>query len=70
MAGTLESTMRVWTPLRNAMLEPGEARGDLLLGLGLAVVQVAGSIGASQGQPERDPVDALAVMLLLTEPAA
>lgn len=41
-----------------------------VLPLALAVVQVAGTIGASRGQPERRSLDALAVALVLAGPAA
>jgi hypothetical protein len=34
----------------------------------LAVVQVGGSIGAAHGQPDRRPLDALAIALLLAGP--
>ena len=41
------------------------------LGAGLlAVLQVGGSVGAAHGQPDRRPVDALAVLLLLVAPVA
>ena len=36
----------------------------------IAVVQVVGSIGATHGQPEARPMDALAVALLLAGPLA
>ena len=36
----------------------------------LAIVQVAGSLGAAHAQPERRPIDLLAVALLLTGPVA
>jgi len=36
----------------------------------VALVQVAGSFGAAHGQPNRRPLDALAVVLLLAAPAA
>src|SRR5690606_10027353 len=35
----------------------------------VAAIQVVGSFGAARGQPEREPLDALAIMLLLAGPA-
>ena len=41
-----------------------------VLALVVALIQVGGSFGASHGQPDRRPLDALAVVLLLVAPAA
>ena len=41
-----------------------------VLALVVGVIQVGGSFGASHGQPERRPLDTLAVVLLLVAPAA
>ena len=43
---------------------------DLLLAVGVGVFQVAGSIGASSGQPDRAGLDLVAFVLLLVGPAA
>ena len=40
------------------------------LAIALAVFQVLGTLGAAQGQPERRPIDLLALALLLTGPLA
>jgi signal transduction histidine kinase len=42
---------------------------NVALLVGIAAIQVVGSFGASQGQPERDSLDALAILLLLAGPA-
>ena len=38
--------------------------------LAIAVFQLVGSVGAADNQPDRDPLDAVAFLLLLTGPAA
>jgi signal transduction histidine kinase len=63
-------TIRGWTSFRGADLNPREASRDALVALAVAFIQVAGSFGASRGQPERDPLDELAIVLLLVGPAA
>jgi signal transduction histidine kinase len=45
-------------------------RLDVVLALAVAVVQVLGTTGAAQGQHEREPLDALAYLLLAAGPAA
>jgi signal transduction histidine kinase len=45
-------------------------RVDLLIALAVGVVQILGTHGAGQGQPEREPLDALAYMLLVAGPVA
>lgn len=45
-------------------------RVDLALALAVGVVQVLGTHGAAQGQPEREPLDALAYVLLAAGPVA
>jgi signal transduction histidine kinase len=45
-------------------------RLDVALALAVAVVQIAGTTGAAQGQHEREPLDALAYLLLAAGPAA
>ena len=47
-----------------------EAWRDLALAAAVAFVQVAGSFFASRGQPERESLDAVAIVLLLAGPAA
>lgn len=42
----------------------------LLLAVALGVFQVLGTMGAAQGQPERRPLDAFALVLLLAGPVA
>ena len=63
-------TIRGWTPFRGADLTPREASRDAAVALVVAFIQVVGSIGASRGQPERDALDGLAILLLLVGPAA
>ena len=55
---------------RTEWLWRGPGWPPALLCLVIAVVQVAGSYLAARGQPDRQPVDALAVALLLAGPAA
>ena len=43
---------------------------DFALPLAIALFQVVGSVGAADNQPDRDPLDALAFLLLLIGPAA
>jgi signal transduction histidine kinase len=43
---------------------------QVALAAALAVVQVVGSLGASRAQPDRSPLDLLALVLLLTGPVA
>ena len=38
-------------------------RLDVALALAVGVIQVAGSTGAAQGQPEREPLDAAAAQI-------
>jgi signal transduction histidine kinase len=45
-------------------------RLDLAITLAVGVVQVLGTFGAARGQPEREPVDALAIILLVAGPVA
>jgi signal transduction histidine kinase len=45
-------------------------RLDLAVALAVAVVQVLGTRAAAQGQPEREPLDALAYILLAAGPVA
>jgi signal transduction histidine kinase len=45
-------------------------RLDLAVALAVAVVQVLGTHAAAQGQPEREPLDALAYILLAAGPVA
>lgn len=40
------------------------------IALGVGAIQLLGSIGASRGQPDREPLDAIAVVLLIAGPAA
>src|SRR5690606_33044596 len=40
------------------------------LAVAVAVVQLVGSFGAGRGQPERESLDALAILLLLAGPVA
>jgi hypothetical protein len=52
---------------------PGAWRGwrlDLAVTLAVAVVQVLGTRAAAQGQPGREPLDALAYILLAAGPVA
>ncbi|HYX43492.1 MAG TPA: sensor histidine kinase [Acidimicrobiales bacterium] len=42
---------------------------EIALPLAVAVFQVVGSVGAADNQPDRDPLDALAFLLLLVGPA-
>src|SRR5690606_22859265 len=70
MARVSAGTIRSWRPLRGADLRPGEAWRDAVLAIPIAFVQVVGSFGASGGQPEREPLDTLAIVLLLLGPAA
>jgi signal transduction histidine kinase len=51
----------------------GERRGrrlDVAIALGVGVVQLVGTYGAAQGQHEREPLDALAFILLAAGPVA
>jgi signal transduction histidine kinase len=51
----------------------GERRGrrlDLAIAFGVGVLQVLGTYGAGQGQHEREPLDALAFILLAAGPVA
>jgi signal transduction histidine kinase len=48
---------------------PGWPR-DLAIALGVGVVQVIGTYGAAQGQHEREPLEALAILLLVAGPVA
>jgi signal transduction histidine kinase len=43
---------------------------DVVVPVAVAFFQVVGSIGAADNQPDRDPLDAVAVVLLLIGPAA
>lgn len=42
----------------------------VVVALVVAAIQVAGSFGAARGQPEREPLDAVALLLLVSGPAA
>ena len=55
---------------RIAWLWQGPGWSPAVLCLVLAVVQVAGTRGAARGQLDREPIDALAVLLLVAGPAA
>ena len=63
-------TIRRATLPRDLRLWRGLNWPSLGLALALAVVQIGGSIPAAHGQPDRKPVDALAVVLLAAGPTA
>jgi signal transduction histidine kinase len=63
--------LRGWSPARLAGQEwQWPPVPPFVLAAVLAVVQVGGSFGAAQNQPDREPLDAFAVLLLLAGPAA
>jgi signal transduction histidine kinase len=57
-------------PHRFAGLPAGDRRRALWPALALAIVEVVGTIGASQGQPEARDLDPLALVLVLAAPVA
>ena len=59
-----------WMRARAQGLGQGPPGGRYVLAFVVALVQVAGSLGASHGQPQRRSLDALAVLLLLVSPVA
>ena len=59
-----------WMRGRAAGMAQGPPGGRYLLAVVVALIQVGGSVGASHGQPQRRPLDLLAVVLLLVAPAA
>ena len=60
----LRSLAGAWRPL-------GSRRPPWVpMAIALAVLQVLGTLGAAQGQPERRPLDLLGFALLLTGPVA
>ena len=58
------------SPHRFAGLAAGERRRALWPALALAIFEVVGTIGASQGQPEARDLDPLALVLVLAAPVA
>lgn len=62
--------MRMWevAQRRSLLLLRGSGWPDLVLAFVVGVVQVAGSRLAANGQPEREPLDALAIVLLVAGP--
>jgi signal transduction histidine kinase len=46
------------------------SRLDVVVTLSLGVVQILGTFGAARGQPEHEPLDALAIILLAAGPVA
>ena len=57
-------------PHRFADLAAGDRRRAIWPALALAVLEVVGTIGASQGQPEARDLDPLALVLVLAAPVA
>jgi signal transduction histidine kinase len=57
-------------PHRFAGLAAGDRRRALWPALALAILEVVGTIGASQGQPEARDLDPLALVLVLAAPVA
>jgi signal transduction histidine kinase len=68
MARISRDGLRGWT-LPGRPAPAAEDWRDIVLVAGVALVQVVGSFGASRGQPEREALDPLAIVLLLAGPA-
>jgi len=68
--GAVTATCPAAPPHRFARLPAGDRRRAIWPALALAIFEVVGTIGASQGQPEAQDLDPLALALVLAAPLA